>query len=76
MNWTLTIRGDRPSNRHRTLLARLAQGAGALIDLVLQWQERVRQRHQLAKLDDRLLRDIGISRVDAMHEIEKPFWRR
>ena len=75
MNWTLTIRGDRQSGRDRSLLARLLQGAGAAIDVILLWQERARQRHHLAKLDDRLLRDIGLSRGEAMHETDKPFWR-
>ena len=75
MNWTLTIRGDRQSGRDRSLLDRLLQGAGAAIDVILLWQERSRQRRHLAKLDDRLLRDIGLSRVEATHETEKPFWR-
>ena len=39
------------------------------------WIERSRQRHALADLDDRLLKDAGISRFDAVHEIAKPFWR-
>jgi uncharacterized protein YjiS (DUF1127 family) len=26
-------------------------------------------------MDDHLLRDIGLSRADLEHEIEKPFWR-
>jgi len=26
-------------------------------------------------MDDRLLRDIGLSRADAKREINKPFWR-
>ncbi len=38
------------------------------------WQ-RQRQRSRLLELDDRLLKDIGISRVDAMGEGGKPFWR-
>ncbi|MES9965481.1 MAG: DUF1127 domain-containing protein [Candidatus Sedimenticola sp. 20ELBAFRAG] len=38
------------------------------------WQ-RQRQRRRLLELDDRLLKDIGISRVDAMGEGGKPFWR-
>lgn len=75
MNWTLTIRGDRPSGRHRSLLARLLHAAGVALDVILTWQERARQRHHLATLDDRLLRDIGLSRVEAMRETEKPFWR-
>ena len=35
---------------------------------------RQRQRHDLATLDDRLLRDIGVSRADADRESRKPFW--
>jgi len=34
-----------------------------------------RQRQALAKLDDRLLNDAGLSRVEAEHEIRKPFWK-
>lgn len=37
--------------------------------------QRSRQRRRLARLDDRLLRDIGIDRIAAMGEISKPFWR-
>ena len=36
---------------------------------------RHRQRHFLAQLDDRGLRDIGITRADAFAELDKPFWR-
>ena len=39
------------------------------------WIERGRQRYALATLDDRMLRDIGITRYDATRECEKPFWR-
>jgi uncharacterized protein YjiS (DUF1127 family) len=35
---------------------------------------RQRTRRLLARLDDRQLRDIGISRIDAMREAVKPFW--
>jgi uncharacterized protein YjiS (DUF1127 family) len=44
-------------------------------DTVLDWQERVRQRHHLGEMDDHLLRDIGLSRADLEHESSKPFWR-
>ena len=47
----------------------------AVIETVLVWQERASQRHQLASLDDTLLRDIGLSRSDAAREASKPFWR-
>jgi len=39
------------------------------------WNEQARQRRALASLDDHMLRDIGITRVDAARECEKPFWR-
>jgi len=40
------------------------------------WQERYEVRRRLAELDDHLLRDIGITRVQAAAEAAKPFWRR
>ena len=40
------------------------------------WQERDRQRRALARLDDRLLRDIGVDRSSAARETAKPFWRK
>jgi uncharacterized protein YjiS (DUF1127 family) len=37
--------------------------------------ERWCQRTDLRELDDRLLRDIGITREQARREVRKPFWR-
>ena len=45
------------------------------VDVVLVWHQRARQRRQLLELSDQMLRDIGISRADAIGEAEKPFWR-
>lgn len=45
------------------------------VDLVLDWHERARQRRALLSLDDRTLRDIGVSRGAAAAEAQKPFWR-
>jgi uncharacterized protein YjiS (DUF1127 family) len=36
---------------------------------------RQQQRTNLAALDDRMLRDMGISRLEAERESRKPFWR-
>ena len=44
-------------------------------DMVLRWQDRARERHYLAMLDDHMLRDMGISRADAEQESAKSFWR-
>jgi len=38
------------------------------------WLERSRQRGALAGLDDRLLRDIGVTLEQARREAAKPFW--
>lgn len=43
---------------------------------VFEWQERARQRRQLLELDDRMLKDIGVTRADVDREIAKPFWVR
>jgi uncharacterized protein YjiS (DUF1127 family) len=43
--------------------------------MIALWIERTRQRDALAGLDDRQLRDIGITRAEAARECEKPFWR-
>jgi len=43
------------------------------------WIARRRQRRaleELARLNDRLLKDIGVSKQEALREAAKPFWRR
>ena len=42
--------------------------------LLALWHWRARSRAQLARLDDRLLRDMGIRREDACIEASTPFW--
>lgn len=39
------------------------------------WMTRARGRRALAELEDRLLRDVGLSRDDARRESAKPCWR-
>lgn len=39
------------------------------------WDARAHQRRQLRRLDDDLLRDIGIDRTAAHQELAKPFWK-
>ena len=50
---------------------RLRQG----LDTLRLWRERARGRQQLRAFDDHLLRDIGITRLQAEAEAHKPFWR-
>lgn len=48
---------------------------GDLYLLLEGWVERRRQRRALLGLSDALLKDIGVSRADALREARKPFWR-
>lgn len=47
----------------------------ATVERIETWHDRRAQRRCLAKLDDRLLKDIGLNRCDAEAERRKPFWR-
>lgn len=42
---------------------------------IQQWQHNRRSRLHLAELSDYQLKDIGISRSERQHELDKPFWR-
>ncbi|MCW9034461.1 MAG: DUF1127 domain-containing protein [Rhodospirillales bacterium] len=46
-----------------------------LTDWMAERREKARQRHALSGLSDDLLKDIGISRAQAMGESDKPFWK-
>ena len=50
--------------------------AAAVIEGVLAWVERARQRRHLGELSDHMLKDIGLSRADVEAEVAKPFWRQ
>ena len=52
----------------------LSDMAGVVETLEL-WQRRYSRRLRLSDYDERMLRDIGITRVDALRETRKPFWR-
>lgn len=47
--------------------------AGA-VRLIVLWIETAKGRRALARLDARLLRDIGIDPYDAAREARRPFW--
>jgi uncharacterized protein YjiS (DUF1127 family) len=42
--------------------------------LLVRWSTLRRERLELAELDARLLRDIGIDRITALREADRPFW--
>ncbi len=47
-----------------------------LIESVYCWNERQRSLRQLAQLDDRMLKDIGLSRADVEGQLDKSTWVR
>lgn len=49
--------------------------AAKALDTLFAWQRRLSDRVALQSLDDRMLRDIGLSRADVEFESSKPFWR-
>ena len=50
--------------------------AVVVIEDMLAWFERARQRRQLGELSDHMLKDIGLTRADVEAEVTKPFWRQ
>ena len=55
---------------------RLVRFPLSALEVLLVWQERANQRHRLGQMDDRLLKDMGLSRADVEREAAIPFWRR
>lgn len=53
------------------LLARFTH----LLNTLNDYQKRHRSRQRLLVLDERLLKDIGLSHADAQREGNKPFWK-
>ncbi len=65
-------------NHPYSIAARLSLGTRSAVNVLSEafstWRERAAQRRALARLDDRLLRDMGLTRSDVEEEVQKPFW--
>ncbi|MBC8270074.1 MAG: DUF1127 domain-containing protein [Rhodospirillaceae bacterium] len=46
-----------------------------LLKTLYSWQTRISDRRHLRELDERMLVDIGLDRVDIEREAGKPFWQ-
>ena len=76
---TATERGPRIARERvrRPAMRSLFRPALSRIFAALQeWRRRCRDRAELARFDERMLSDIGITRADVWREINKPFWRK
>ena len=60
-----------PADRWAGVRSRFAAGLAWLRDGYAVYH----QRRALLRLDDAMLKDLGLSRVDALREGGKPFWR-
>ena len=77
------VRMYRYNGRERSVSYRLFSARGKaddgfvtrLTDVGLAWLERMRERRDLAELDDRMLRDIGLNRADVERETSQWFWQ-
>ncbi len=67
-------RTEAPSFSLGRAVALLAGLIVVAVEAVMTRAELHRSRRQLAELDDRLLRDIGIDRAKARYEADKGFW--
>ena len=61
-----------PHTRARRMKSNVA---GRLLATWREWRRRAHGRAELAGLDDRMLKDIGLTRSDAEFLSNKPFWR-
>jgi uncharacterized protein YjiS (DUF1127 family) len=67
-------RPETPSFSLGRAVAHLAGAVVVAVGSIMDRAELRRSRRQLAELDDRLLRDIGIDRAKARYEAERGYW--
>ena len=58
------------------LVQRIEAAANKVQKTMAIWVSRATDRRQLAELSDRMLTDIGLSRVEVEIEANKYFWQR
>lgn len=68
------VRPATPSFSIGRAVALLAGAVAVGIETVMSRAELARSRRQLAQLDERLLRDIGLDRMSARQEASRGYW--
>ena len=61
---------------HYSSRAPLAGTYTAFANVLHLWRQRNHERQELAKLDARSLRDLGLTESTVQFEVNKPFWRK
>lgn len=62
-------------HRQRAALEALSDATDWALSIIREWSRRSRERAQFARLDDRMLRDIGVTHAERETLANKPFWR-
>ena len=62
------------ARNRRTALDDLSDAAQWVLGTLRQWRRRSREREQISRMDERMLKDIGITRAEALRLSSKPFW--
>ncbi len=70
----LVVPGRPRLGQGQSFVRKVARRADRVITALLRWHELARQRRALLRLDDHMLKDVGLSRADAVREAERPFW--
>ena len=60
---------------HYSSHAPLAGTFAAFGMILATWRKRTKERRELAQIDSRIARDLGISPTEIQFEVNKPFWR-
>ena len=60
---------------HYSSNAPLAGTFAAFGMILATWRRRAKERRELAQVDSRIARDLGISPTEIQFEVNKPFWR-
>jgi uncharacterized protein YjiS (DUF1127 family) len=74
--WTYTkVEGGVFAANGRSITACLAMTIAAVRRRLAAWESVAQGRAELARMSDRDLQDMGVSRATAVAEARKPFWR-
>ena len=73
----IVMRGWAPRliEHRQSLVERIGDVAVTAFARVREWRNRAQSRAALLRLDDRMLRDLGIDRATAHYLGTRPFWR-
>ena len=69
------VRGGVHGGPNLSIDGRISSVLLRVVDQLLIWQNRARERAHLRDLNDHMRKDLGLSRADIDREASKPFWQ-